>query len=313
MGEYFGKFKNELSAQISVNLDKPIETASIAKSGKGIHRTIHELKSLTKWPQIIIYQGGSEEFLEPKFLDSEMSLIKKNFSLFQDDRIETLLFLYPEISRLLYHPIKKIYLSKEVSPTPPYEEKNYLNRLELELKLFEQHLIELINLSRDRNALIILTTTPFNLDISPQKTCSISTSDIIENKILEIREELKLKNPKSAYQKSKTLLSSSIGNASVYYLHGQIAKRLGKMEEAIEYLIKSSIYDCHPWRSNEVMNSIIRKVAQDERVLLFDFAQLLERNYNHNITFFDEIYPQSLYYEQGIKQLALVIKSILKL
>jgi len=54
-------------------------------------------------------------------------------------------------------------------------------------------------------------------------------------------------------------------------------------------------------------------VARNHQVILFDFAKLLENEYHQNITFFDEIYPQNLYYEQGMRQLGLVIKKILKL
>ena len=63
MGAYFAKFSSELSANISVNLSKPIKIQSIASQGRGIHRTLHELKSLVQWPQIVLYQGASEEFM----------------------------------------------------------------------------------------------------------------------------------------------------------------------------------------------------------------------------------------------------------
>ena len=63
----------------------------------------------------------------------------------------------------------------------------------------------------------------------------------------------------------------------------------------------------------ETHNSIIRQVAQDHQVLLFDFARLVENEYTENTTFFDEIHPQNLYYEKGMQQLGLLIKSILKL
>ena len=97
MGDYFSKFKTELAESISVNLSNPIKIQSIAKAGEGIHRTVHNLKSLTQWPQILIYQGGSEEFREDRFVLSEITKIKQNFKLFSDDRIETLLILYPWI------------------------------------------------------------------------------------------------------------------------------------------------------------------------------------------------------------------------
>jgi len=313
MGQYFAKFKEQLALQISVNLDNAIKIQSIAKKDTGIHRTLHELKSLTKWPQIVIYQGGSEEFSESKFNTNEIKKIQSNFSMYKDDRIETMLILYPEISRFLYTPIQRIQLSENYTTAPELEEVEYLKRLETELMLYKQHLIELINLSKDRNSLIILTTTPINLDIKPKKNCSFTSTVDLEKDIFDIREQLKANNPKNAYTESSKLIQKYIGNAGLHYLHGQTSKRIGRIDEAVEHLLKASIYDCSPWRSTEVQNSIIRKVAEEQQVLLFDFAKLVEREYSKNVTFFDEIYAQNLYYEKAMEQLGLVIKSILKL
>jgi hypothetical protein len=313
MGAYLSKFKEQLAVNISVNLDNAIQISSIAKEGKALHRTIHELKSLTKWPQILIYHGGSEEFREDKFKLEEVKKIKKNFDLFKDDRIETLLILFPQLSRLIYTPINKMVLDEEIPPTQDLNEEAYLKRFELELILFEQHLNDLITLSRDRNALIILTTTPINLDIKPKASCSFTSNMDLEKAILETREELRNKNPKLAYNRSTLLIQKFPANASLHFLHGQISKRLGKIDEAVEHLLKASFYDCSSWRTSDVHNSIIRKVAEKQKVLLFDFAALTDREYSENVTFFDEIYPQNLYYEKAIEQLGLAIKSILKL
>jgi hypothetical protein len=88
---------------------------------------------------------------------------------------------------------------------------------------------------------------------------------------------------------------------------------MGNIDEAIPALLSASAYDCEPWRATEVQNSIIRKVAKNQQVILFDFAKLLDQEYTNNTTFFDETHPQNLYYEQGMEQLGLVIKNILKL
>lgn len=312
MGLYFAKFKAELAKTISINLDRPIKIQSVARSGNGLHRTLHELKSLSQWPQILIYQGGSEEFSELKFNPSEITKITENFKRYNDDRIETFLILYPWLSRMVYEPISRVVLP----PTPTEEEmteKSYIQRLETEILLYEQQLIQLVSMARDRNTLLILTTTPINLDIPPKKVCGFTTTTEIEAEILTLRDLLKQNNPKSAYTKSSKLITQYSGNAELLYIHGQISKRLGKLDEAKNSLLESSAYDCGAWRATAVHNSIIRKVAKEHQVLLFDFALLLEREYNNNVTFFDEIYPQNLYYDIGMQQLGLVIKRILKL
>lgn len=313
MGEYFARYSTQLADQISINLDNKIKIESLAKSGIGIHRTIHQLKSLKRWPQIIIYHGGSEEFSENKFKESESKKIQANFKLLKEDRIETLIILYPELSRIFYEPVDKIILNETPIAEQTLSEKSYLKRLKTELQLYELHLMDLVNQSRDRNSLIILMTTPINLNISPRETCSFTTTPELSKEIEDARTELIQRNPKNAYKKSKNLVERNIGNATLHFLHGQVSKRIGIKNEAFDHLLKASSYDCSAWRSTEVQNAIIRKIAESEKVLLFDFAKLLERDFTEDSTFFDEIYPQNLYYEKAIQQLGLVIKSILKL
>lgn len=313
MGAYFAKFHTELASTISVNLSNPIKIQSIAKDGYAIHRTLRDLKSLTKWPQIIIYQGASEEFKENKFIGAEVAKIKKNFALYSDDRIETAIILYPWLSRIIYEPIKQVTLPESPVFMEEITEQNYLGRLETELLLYEQQLLELVDLSKDRNSLLILTTTPLNLDISPKRVCEFTSTIELEKEIMDLRELLKNNDPKSAYSISSKLVKQYTGNALLLYIHGQISKRLGYIDEAQNALLEASSFDCDPWRSTEVYNSIIRKVAKDNQVILFDFAKMINSEWTQNTTFFDEIHPQNLYYEHGMKQLGLLIKGILKL
>lgn len=313
MGAYFSKFSSELAAAISVNLSKPIKIQSLATQGHGLHRTLHELNSLVQWPQIIIYQGASEEFKELKFNPKNAHIIKKNISIYRDDRIETALILYPWLSRFIYDPHSRISLEESPVIIEEIPEENYVARLETELLLFEQQLIQLVNLSKDRNSLLILTTTPLNLDIAPKKSCEFSVTIDLEKDLRDIEDLMKADNPKAAYASSSKLIKLYAGNPRLYFIHGQISKRLGLIDEAKRSILQASAFDCSPWRANEIYNSIIRKVARNHQVILFDFAKLLENEWTNNTTFFDEIYPQNLYYDQGMNQLGLVIKQILKL
>ncbi len=314
MGFYFAKFSTPLAETISVNLEKPIKIQTIARPRYGLHRTLHQLRSLSQWPQILIYQGGSEEFNERKFNLEEMTKIRHNFELYKNDKIQTLLILKPWLSRLFYTPINRMLL-----PAIPSEEdqdqnqEEYVKRLETELLLFEQQLLELVRMSKDRNTLLILTTMPLNLDEAPKKVCDFSTTPDIEAEVIALKQLIENGNFKGASTMASKLLAKYSGNAELLFLHGQIAKRLGNVADAIDSLLSASAYDCLPWRGNEVHNSIIRKVAREQQILLFDFAKLVEGDFNANTTFFDEIHPQNLYYDKAMEQLGLVIKSILKL
>lgn len=313
MGAYFAKFYPELASAISVNLAKPIKIQSLAKNGHALHRTLHELRGLVQWPQILIFQGASEEFSELKFNPADAKTIKKNFTLYQDDRVETALLLHPWLSRIVYWPHSRIVMEETPNPLVEITEQNYLERLETELLLFEQQLIQLVNLSKDRNTLLILSTTPLNLDIEPKRICEFTSTIDLEKDMDELKNMMEANNPKAAYALSSKLTKQYSGNARLFFMHGQIAKRLGYLDEAKNALLQATAFDCDPWRATAVYNSIIRKVAKNNQVILFDFAKLLDNEYNQNVTFFDEFYPQNLYYDQGMKQLGLVIKQILKL
>lgn len=313
MGNYFSKFKTELASVISQDLSKSIKIQSLAKDGHALHRSLHELKSLSQWPQILIYQGASEEFREEKFIPSEIPKIKKNFQLYRDDRFQTLLILYPMISRILYEPLNRVKLTETVTPYVVPDEARYLGRLEMEIKLFEEQLTQLVKESRNRNSLLILTTTPINLDIKPKKVCEFATTSLIEKEIRSLEELLQAENYKAAIAKSEKLMMLYSGNAYLHYLHGQINAKLGRIEDAKSALLQASAYDCDPWRATELQNTVIRKVAKTEQVLLFDFAEMVTRGWTESPRFFDDIYPQNIVYEEGVKQLGLVIKRILKL
>jgi hypothetical protein len=313
MGEYFGRFKTELAASISKNLDNVIKVQSIAKEGHGLHRTLHELKSLEQWPQILIYQGGSEEFAESKFEISEIRKISKNFRLYQDDRLHTFMILYPWTSRVVYNPLKRTHLPPEPVLKRELTEQEYLQRLETEILLYEEQLKQLVGLARDRNSLLILSTTPINLDVEPKVVCSFSQNSAIEEAVAELDGLVKKEDWKTAWQKATKFTMQYPGNARLFYLQGLVEKKLGKIPDGVNSMLQSSSYECSAWRATEVQNSIIRKVAKNQQVLLFDFSRMVERDWGNNVSFFDELHPQNIYYEKGMNQLGLVIRKILKL
>jgi tetratricopeptide (TPR) repeat protein len=313
MGAYLAKFQAELSATISQDLTKNIRVQTLARENWPIHRTLHDLKSLSQWPQILIYQGGSEEFLENKFETTEIKKILTNIHRYNDDRLQTLLILWPWFSRVLYEPVKLVPLQEELVKTTLTDETSYLKRLEMEMLLYEEQLTQLVNQSRDRNSLLILTTVPLNLDSKPRRACSFTTTNDVEKEIQNIEAMMVAENFKEAYARASKAALLYSGNAKLFYLYGQVSAKFGKLPEARDALLKATAYDCEPWRSSEMMNMIIRRVANKQQVLIFDFALMTQKDWPDSVTFFDDIYPQNLYYEKGMKQLGLVIKNILKL
>jgi tetratricopeptide (TPR) repeat protein len=208
--------------------------------------------------------------------------------------------------------VEKVIL-KDESVDLKNKDLKFPKRLEIELMLFEEHLKNLVSTSQDRNALLILTTTPINLNAPPKKTCQFTNIEQAKSELKNLRDLLLANNPKQAYSESSKLIQKFLGNAELLFLHGQVAKRLGKKDEALTSLLKASAFDCNPWRATEVQNSIIRKVARENQVMLFDFAKMMEGYFDQEEAYFDELYPQNHYYEKAMEQLGMAIKDILKL
>jgi hypothetical protein len=313
MGAYLATFKDHLAQAISPGLTRPIEIISLAQESEGLHRTLHQLKSLSPWPQIVIYHGGSEELREEKIHPNELKNFKANLNLYQDDRIQTALILYPLLSRFIYWPMQMLELDPDSVVTSEVKQDNYLQRLGPELVLFEHHLTQLAQLAQDRNSLLILTTTPINLSLPPKGVCEFSSTPEAQEGLKSLRTLMQNNDPKGAYAQSLRLVGAHSTHAEVLYEHGKIAQRMGKTDEAKKYLLLASAYDCRPWRASEVYNSIIRKVARVNEIIIFDFAAMMESEGPENSTFKDELHPEDTYYHQAMQRLGVVIKNILKL
>lgn len=315
MGARFALFKDSLSEVLSRGLSKPLKIQSLAEAGFGLHRTLRQLQSLDTWPRVIFYQGGSQEMHENKFLTKEIPKIRRNFFEYADDTKQTAMMLYPALSRLIYLPYVRTILpdSPPLDPVAFKTEREFQARLEITYQLYEMELNRLVDMAREHKALLIFSTVPINIDIPPRKTCDNAASEQITKAVAAIRELVRAHDHKTAYARSKELVSGTIANAEVHYLHGQIARRVGNLAEAMDHLHQAAAYDCRSWRATQVTNNIIRKVATEQRVMLFDFARMVESDWTKNATFFDELNPQNLYYQKAVDALGSVLRRVLKL
>lgn len=314
MGARLGKFSKVLSKEISQNLSKPIEVISIAANGEGIHRTLEKVKALAKLPLFMIYMGGAEESYESKFSNKEIPKILKNISLFENDSIQTLLMIFPVLSRFIY---QKVAL-KALGPVIQIDQSQYADdifqkRNEIEFKLYEYHLNELFSYVREHNSMIFAISSPINLDVPPKKSCNYTIDNSSKEKLQQALELVKERDFKSAYNITKELTLIAPSNAQVQFVHGKICKKLGKNKEAIKHLRYSVAFDCKNWRVTPVYNAILKKVAKEQEVLFYNFDRFVQDNWRKNITFEDETFAQSYYMNKMLSTIAIKIKKILKL
>jgi hypothetical protein len=315
MGVRLEKFKDMMAATISTNLSKPIKIETLSSEQFGLHRTIQLLENIKgKFPKIIIYHGASEEEVEYRFLTDEHKNIMKNFELYNNPKIQTLLILFPILSKFIYEQINHIRLDDVVVPDPnTYTEKQQLKRVEVHYKMFEVELERMLRLIREKDSIAVLFTTPINPNVQPKITCPSSQNADIDDKLKAVINDIKRKDYKTAYKKAKIAHYLALGNAQAHYIFSRVAKQLGRVKEAHQALEHASSYDCKRWRSDGVYNAIIRKMAKKYDAFLFDFDYYLRDNWKSNITFFDDIYAQDLYYQNAVKSVGRLIKKSLRL
>jgi len=307
-------FSKLMAQKVSEQLSKPIKITSLATKGEGLHRTLQRLKQLDRLPLITIYLGGNEEYYESKFNTEDIDRINLNFKKYSDPMTKTLFIVFPFLSRFIYKPINYKVLGVDIKEDQNnYTDTTIQKRNIISFALYEEELSELFDFSKDHGSYMLAITQPLNLDIAPLKSCEGSFPKELKDKYAQVVMLIKNKDFKAAYGISKEIVLIASNNAKALFIHGKIAKSLGKIKEAKEYLKLSSAYDCRLWRGNIVYNSILRKVAAQKEIALFDFQKLIESEWTQNITFMDDVYPQGVYFEKLSIALAARLKKLLKL
>lgn len=307
----FSKF---MAQKISEGLSKPIKITSLATKGEGLHRTLQKVKQLPKLPLVIIYLGGNQEYYESAFKTKSIKRINHNFNKYNNSLTKTLIMIFPSLSRLIYKPLDYQYLTNKIEKdTNTYTDSTIQKRNMIQFQLYKEQVNELFDYAKDYGSYLIAVTQPLNLETPPKKSCSESFPVNLNVKYDQVVSLIKSQDYKAAYGISKELTLMAQNNAKILYIHGKIAKKLGKLKEAAKYIKLSSAYDCNLWRGNVVYNSILKKVAREKEIALFDFQKLIESEWNRNITFIDDVYPQNIYYEKLSIALAARLKKLLKL
>lgn len=314
MGKRLTLFKEQLAKQISSNLSKPIQIATITTDGLSMARVLNKIKNYGSLPFIVIYAGASQEYLEKRFEISDLRTIKKNFDVYDNIYYQTALTIWPTFSKFIYTPLNYVELKKEIIPDDTeYSIPQILKRNIFTYKLFEREAKELFTYIKEKNSYLIALTTPVNLEVAPKNRCSYKLDSLSEKSYNQMLSHIKRKDFKQAYEISKNLILIANDNALIHYMHGQISKSLAKRQEAKNSLEIAASLDCKNYRATPIYNSIIKKVANDTGSLVFDFHELVYSSWGKNVLFESEIYPQNLYYQKLVNILSIKIKKVLKL
>ena len=313
MGERLSNYTPEMIKRLSINFKNPPTIYNWSKPHEGLHRTLFKLKSLSKVPRIVIYHGASSELYEKTFSVNDKKAILKNFSLYDNDKIISLIITFPFLSKFIYKKTDYFELGaikeyqSHVSSAQKFDEK------EISFKLFDYEMREMNDFLKTKKSHLILITTPINLEIRPKEVCSHSTSnDIIELQQI-IDNSIKEGNYKDAFTKAQSLTNETYGNALSSFLLGKSALGLGDLKLARESLQKAAIFDCTVWRGNAVYNSIMKSLALNHQLQLIDFDQLMASSLSKEGLFQDELFPQTLFYQTMFQDLEDILKKLLSI
>ena len=273
IGDRLGIWLDRFLPTLSQKFNKRPRIYNWSAKHEGLHRGLYKLLSLKKFPPVIIYHGGSEEFFERRF-----SLIGPKA--IEDKRVLN------DLSKL--KSIERIY------------------------RIFSQEFQKFIDTIISHNSKLIVITPPINILKEYKRICSQSTtpslnkkSDAMELSVKEGRGELIVKE-------ISQLIKISPTNARLHYILGRAYLRLGRYKKAAESLNKAAIFDCETWRGHLVFNRIMMNKALKAKQRVIDFHGDLHTLLGKSNLFRDDIYPQDIYYKVLIDKLAKLLAPAFK-
>ncbi len=314
LGKSLDPYIKDLVEKLSVKLKDPMRIVNWSRTHENLGRSLHKLKQLKKFPDIILYLGGSEEFYEERFHIQDRKKILENIKMFKDENKSSLIYTFPPLSRFIYHPVKRYQLSADPLKDPgDFTSKYQQMKMEITFKLFDVELEELISLVKEKGSYLVLSTAPINLELKPKKVCLNSTTDSLEQYQRELESKLDKGMHKAALSEIRKLSETSIGNAKTFFLLGRAQLGSGLYEQAQISLKKAASFDCGNTRSHPVFNAIIKKKVSGKGIKLIDFNNIVTRHLGLNELFLAEHFPQEIYYRHYIEELYVTIKEKFKL
>lgn len=289
--------KSLLLEKISSRLSKPITLFNWGTRDEGIHRTREKLTRIPKLPPVILYYGGSDEFVEPRINLSDYERIKENLATYSDSEMLTMITIYPPLSKILYKPQTIFKLSPDKINYKAAQTTDVTRQQEFELLylFFEHELDQMAVLTKSKQSTLILATLPLNHHVAPRRVCNNSTNDNLEIILDEIEEKISQGNFKSTHQELIEITTQIEGNGRAHFLLSKTARALGDMKRAYSEFLKSTAYDCDQWRGNGVYNAIIRKVAAKHNLPLIDFEKKIFFETSDESLFLSDLFPQKLF------------------
>jgi hypothetical protein len=317
IGDNFGQMLNERMAAItdatSKGLKEPLKIFNISIKNEGIHRTLKKIKMLKKVPPVVIYMGGTSEFYEDTYaknIDKEMF----NFNVFKNDYLQTLITIYPKLSRIFYMPQSPKVLTEKIDQHLGFKDTQTFQKITAKkFYLYQSQLTEMLDLILEANSTAIVVTPVINLQTPVNLVCDGAVTNDLTISQTAIKKLINEKKYKQAYNEALILEGVSVANAQTKYLLGLTQLNLGMYAKAEKNLTMAKGLDCAPAGAHPVINAIIRRVTNDRQVNIIDFDKQLNRELGKNELFINDTTPQFIYQEILEKRIIVKIKEAFEL
>lgn len=314
MASRLATFKDQLAKKISTNISGQIKIQTMTTEGQNIHRTLRKLKSLERLPLVIILLSNSDENHEALFYPKNYKQIVSNLDLYKDINLQSILMIFPWLSRLVYSPVEYKKLGNEIVKRKiAVPERLIYKHQEILYRLYEASLGELLQFAKKGTSYVIPVTTPINLSLNPKSAC-YGSLDKSYFKEFKQAQELFMKNDfKGAFNITKELSLLNPYSAQVLYLHSRVLYKLNEFQRAHKHGELAATYDCGRTGANPIFNEIMKKTAKKYNFPTLDYHRYLADESTRNSVFIDDIYPQDYYLGKLTDILALKIQKLLKL
>ena len=313
MAVHLFQFLDSIIENSRNKLKAPLKIHNWAKEGEGLHRTLSKVKSLEKFPDVIIYHGSTEEFFEKRFELEYRHEVIKNFQRRYNEKIHSLLLSFPFLAKFIYAPYQHTIVSREYNALEKYSSEQAQKIMETTYFIYTSEYRELVQFLTGKGVHLIVIPPPHNLDLAPKYICQSSLYPALSARLKEIvaaKEEGKIK---AQIPQLKKLLKENVANAQIYYLLGQALKEQGSFRDAKSLLYRAQAFDCKLFRGNMIFNRIQMQIAERNKVGVIDFNKMVNNEFGKGQIFIDDIFPVDDFYNQLVKELGRMVQNILKI
>jgi len=303
LGHHMSDYIPQIQSLFGQTFSRPVKVFNWSQPKEGIHRTLDKIKSLRRFPPVIVYMGGSEEFLEKLVHIEDYNKIQKSFESYHNAKINRWVSNYPWLSKFFYYLPNFVHLDEYHEYLKILSPKQQLQQKELHLSLYGFALEEMARKILSQKSELIVVVPPIDLLSKPEKNCLASTNDKLENELNLVEKIQKQGKLKDSLTLLELIMRNTLANARAWYIYGKTFLELGRLNMAISALEKANAYNCNDRKASILINKVMKKMAQEQSVITIDFYSIVNRTLGEKENFTPEKMPEESHFNYLIEEL----------